>query len=61
MFFKSITKTLESTKKKKKERRSSLKFINEILNSILVLRIAGIFKDFRNFIFQVKYYKIDSN
>ena len=63
MFFKSITKTLESTKKKKKERerRNSLKFINEILNSILVLRIAGIFKDFRNFIFQVKYYKIDSN
>ena len=58
MFFKSITKTLESIKKK---RKNSLKFINEILNLILVLRNADIFKDFRNFIFQVKYYKIDSN
>ena len=42
-------------------RKNSLKFINEILNLILVLRIASIFKDFRNFIFQLKYYKIDSN
>ena len=58
MFFKFITKTLESTKKKEKKLS---KIINEIFNLILVLLIAGIFKNFRNFIFQVKYYKIDSN
>ena len=46
MFFKFITKTLESTKKKEKKLS---KIINEILNLILVLRIAGIFKNFRNF------------
>ena len=53
MFFESIMKTLESTKKREK---TLYNFISEILNLTLVLRIAGIFKDFRNFIFQVKYY-----
>ena len=58
MFSESIMKTLESTKKREK---TLYNFISEILNLTLVLRIAGIFKDFRNFIFQVKYHKTDSN